>query len=599
MHTQSTLRWRVSTRLILLLGIMAAAMVLLASAPKHAEALEVGAYVPGYSVTSLQSFENLVGKKQSYYLYFYDGDGGFQTSLAQQLVNRGTTPIVTWEPFNKSLDGIANGSYDSYLRTYANSMKSVTGTIIFRPMHEMNGNWYPWGAVSGNTPAKYVAAWRHLVDVFRSQGATNVKFLWAPNQNGLPDWTSSSIPNYFPGDNYIDYAGIDGYNFGGSSWQSFSQVFGGAYSRITGITSKPIIIAETASDETGGNKAAWITDAFAKMRSTYPQIKALVWFHVNKERPWNVDSSSSSLAAYRTEMANLGTVTPPPTTTSLTVGITSPAAGTTLSGTATVSASVSGTATLARTELLVDGAVKGTSTSATPAFSWDTTTVSNAAHSIAARSFATDGRSWTSPAVTVNVNNVAPAVTSLTVGLTSPAAGSTLSGTVNMAASVYGTATLAKTEFLVDGVIKGVSTSMTPTYSWDTRLVSNGSHSVYARSYDTLGRVFNSATVSVNVSNVAAVDTTGPAATLTKPTASTLYRRNIGLMIEVAASDPSGIKKVDFYIDGTRVNENWIAPYDWYWNIRYIKNGYHTIKAVAIDMAGNTTTMTKRVYVKW
>ncbi|MCK4267446.1 MAG: hypothetical protein KAX16_01335, partial [Actinomycetia bacterium] len=119
-----------------------------------------------------------------------------------------------------------------------------------------------------------------------------------------------SFSTYYPGDNYVDFAGIDGYNFGAmeswSQWELFPDVFNAAYKAIMTITDKPIIIGETASTEAGGNKADWITNAFSEMTSNYPRINAIIWFNEDKESDWRIDSSSASLAAYKAALAKLG-----------------------------------------------------------------------------------------------------------------------------------------------------------------------------------------------------------------------------------------------------------------------------------------------------
>ena len=159
---------------------------------------------------------------------------------------------------NYALSTIVAGAHDGYLQASAQAAAAYGKQFQLRFAPEMNGSWAPWeGSVNGNTPALYVAAWQHVVSIFRAAGATNVRWVWSPN-NG----PTSTIPSYYPGDAWVDYIGIDGYNWGSSlgSWQSFSQVFGPASAVVTSLSAvKPIQISEMASAETGGNKAAWIT----------------------------------------------------------------------------------------------------------------------------------------------------------------------------------------------------------------------------------------------------------------------------------------------------------------------------------------------------
>ena len=101
---------------------------------------------------------------------------------------------------------------------------------------------------------------------------------------------------------------MDGYNWGtvsGHQWQPFAQVFQQTYNELLAITSKPLMIAETASTEQAGNKAAWITDAFTRqLPHAFPKIKAVVWFNENKETDWRIESSHAAQAAFASAIAS-------------------------------------------------------------------------------------------------------------------------------------------------------------------------------------------------------------------------------------------------------------------------------------------------------
>jgi endoglucanase len=144
------------------------------------------------------------------------------------------------------------------------------------------------------------------VTIFRDAGATNAWFVWSPNiiSSASPDFSAE-----YPGDDYVNWVALDGYNWGtsrsGSTWQSFSTIFSRSYQTLTGISSRPMMIAETASTESGGSKAAWITSAFAtEIPLSFPRLRAVVWFDHSKETSWPVDSSTTALAAYRTAVAS-------------------------------------------------------------------------------------------------------------------------------------------------------------------------------------------------------------------------------------------------------------------------------------------------------
>ncbi|MDP4181176.1 MAG: glycosyl hydrolase [Bacillota bacterium] len=212
--------------------------------------------------------------------------------------------LLTWEPWEYDTVQIMNGNADSYIRKMAQDMKSYGKEIWLRPLHEANGNWYPWaiGYDGGkNTNSTYISAFRHIVDIFRSEGANNVK--WIFNINCSNVGPNTSYTGHYPGDNYVDYNSIDGYNWGttqswGSTWQSFDEIFLSPYNSLKNYN-KQILIAEWASTEVGGNKAQWITDSFNKIRSSYDKIFAEVWFSHNKETDWRINSSESALNAYK------------------------------------------------------------------------------------------------------------------------------------------------------------------------------------------------------------------------------------------------------------------------------------------------------------
>ena len=267
----------------------------------------------GSNFAQLASFENHAGKKASIYGYYasFFYDPNFDAAMATAIANRGTIPMLTWEPWdptngavvqpNYTLAKIANGSLDAYLGRWANQIKAWNRPLWLRFAHEMNGDWYPWSeGVNGNTPGQYVAAWRHVHDVFTQAGVTNVTWVWTPNvlMDGRP-----SLASLYPGDSYVDWVGLDGYNWGASaswsSWQSPTSVMGTTLANLRQVSSRPIILGETATTEVGGNKAQWIQQFFS-MLSANPDVKAFLWFNLLKENDWRIESSPSAQAAFAT-----------------------------------------------------------------------------------------------------------------------------------------------------------------------------------------------------------------------------------------------------------------------------------------------------------
>jgi len=237
---------------------------------------------------------------------------GFNTSLAEKARAHGVVPLITLELWNPSaglnqpsfsMSAIKSGSQDAFLRKYAQGAKAYGGEVWLRPFHEMNGNWYPWGGtVNGNTPQLCKEAWQHMHDIFVQEGATNVKFVWSPNIEGVPGYNAKSIPSYWPGEAYVDVICLDGFNFGPGDrmeWRSFQDLFDTPYDTVAKLSAtRPIIVGEVGCATKGGDKAKWISDMFRVIPSRFPRIVGVVWFNQKKDRDWRAESSSSSLSAF-------------------------------------------------------------------------------------------------------------------------------------------------------------------------------------------------------------------------------------------------------------------------------------------------------------
>jgi hypothetical protein len=213
--------------------------------------------------------------------------------------------MISWEPWNTNLADIANGLHDANIISHAQSMRDFGQPIFLRFAHEMNGNWYPWaGTTNGGSTsgaANYIAAWRHVHDIFVAQGAANVVWIWCVNQNDSPAEPWNHWTNYYPGDGYVDWVAVDAYNWGTSNggWRSMGSLLNtSAYNDYA--ATKPIMVAETSSNEAGGNKAQWIYDLGGAIRNNFPSVEAVVWFDKSGTSDnWAIDSSAASLDAYR------------------------------------------------------------------------------------------------------------------------------------------------------------------------------------------------------------------------------------------------------------------------------------------------------------
>ncbi|WP_375764752.1 Ig-like domain-containing protein [Archangium gephyra] len=269
-------------------------------------------------------------------------------------------------------------------------------------------------------------------------------------------------------------------------------------------------------------------------------------------------------------------------TSAPTVAITSPSAGTTVRGNVTVQASATDDSQVSRVELYVDGSLIGTSTSSPYAISWNPSSVANGDHTLTAKAHDVYGNVGTSPGVTVTVSKD---VTPPTASVTTPAEGVTVTGTVILSASASDDYLMSRVEYFLDGSLLG-STPNGPSYGyvWNSRTVTNGSHTFVAKAYDSAGNVGVSATRSFIVDN----DFTPPAVALTSPAQGATLAGMVSL--QASASDDRSMSMVAFYVDGSYVASVSSPPYVATWDSHLVRNGSHTLTAMAHDSAGNSTT---------
>jgi len=266
-------------------------------------------------LSSVAAYEQATGKQMTI-VHWYALWGGWKSEFSRadlDLVDRrGSVPMITWEPWAGTPNdpawslraAILSGQHDAYIEAWARGMAAYGKPVLLRFAHEMHHQpEYPWVIDKlGNTAPDYIAAWRHVRDIFENHGATNVVWVWSPNTLGD---SSAAIHedvyrSLYPGDDYVDWVGLDAYNWGNSSscctWQSFGELVTDLYDDYAG--KKPLIVAETASAEVGGSKAAWIDDMHEQLKTSFTAIKAVVWFDINKETDWRIASSPPTLAAY-------------------------------------------------------------------------------------------------------------------------------------------------------------------------------------------------------------------------------------------------------------------------------------------------------------
>jgi mannan endo-1,4-beta-mannosidase len=304
------------TRRGLLGAISLGTMALVASCEAQNPAKTFGLAVSGIDAAALDLAEataTTLGKHLDV-LTVYDAfarGAPLATGLLDQIFARGSVPVMTWEPWDPdggktqpeySAAQIAGGRYDSYIATWGKQAASSGRRFLLRFAHEMNGDWYPWAVgQSGTTPEDYVAAYRRVHRIFDDCGAHQVQWVWSPNV--IIGANADVISRCYPGDDYVDVIGVDGYNFGnrtGYRWTEPADLFGATFALIEKVApQKPLWVSEVGCADLGGDKSAWI-GALLKFLTATP-VRGLVWFEVEADNPgepdWRLTSSPQTTAA--------------------------------------------------------------------------------------------------------------------------------------------------------------------------------------------------------------------------------------------------------------------------------------------------------------
>lgn len=265
-----------------------------------------GAYVPydedGSLTRPVYAFEKKIGRRLDLVYNYHDmsgsaADGQLLTPDEVEL-GRDRLLMLAWESTvwtekhhanwtEKQLGwkNIASGRYDeSVIDPQARRIKAYGKTVFFSFDQEADFR-IPEGA---GTPEEYVAAYRHLHDRFRELGVTNVVWVWT-----VSGWlgNAATMKALYPGDAYVDWIGMDQYNYylchKSPDWLDFGRSQRPSYDWLRANVSadKPVMLAEfaTAPDpERPGRQRDWYA-RIPEVAPTLPEAKAYV--HWNRAVP--------------------------------------------------------------------------------------------------------------------------------------------------------------------------------------------------------------------------------------------------------------------------------------------------------------------------
>jgi len=249
----------------------------------------------------VEELEQQIGRTLDIDHNFYTWDEPFPAETERWDLQGGRIPMISWNGRGVTTKTIAAGAYDDMIRQRAQQTKALGQPVLIRWFWEMDGR---KKAEFAGTPEQYIAAWQHIVSIFRQEGADNVRWVWCPNASAFDD---GEAQEFYPGDDFVDWTCADGYNWApgraGDEWESFKEIFGGFYGWAA-LHNKPIMVGEFGVQERKpGDKAQWITEAQETIKTDFPLMRAIVYFSSNADYDWRLSTSDSALQAFK-QMAN-------------------------------------------------------------------------------------------------------------------------------------------------------------------------------------------------------------------------------------------------------------------------------------------------------
>ena len=201
-------------------------------------------------------------------------------------------PMISWEPWAgtfKMADSIPDlknekhilryidsGAFDPYIREVAGYLKTLEKPVFLRFAHEFDNPQYPWSPAGDNSPADFIRAWKRIHRIFGEEQAGNVVWVWNP-------WKAAGMEDYYPGDDYVDWVGVTGLNYGtlntDAQWHEFDELYNPFHTAVKNLTGKPVMLAEFGSLKLGGDQHQWVKDAFKDIESRFEEIRGLVMFN--------------------------------------------------------------------------------------------------------------------------------------------------------------------------------------------------------------------------------------------------------------------------------------------------------------------------------
>ena len=251
--------------------------------------------------------EARVGARLPVFSWFQRGgwDGDTAGRIAALAPEDPDVCLVAWEAWDVPFAEVVSGARDDFFGSWCDGAAGYPGRVIVRLFHEPNGDWYPWAVANGSgavtSTEQWRQAWQRVVGIARER-APDVEFLFCPNSEDV-----GGIPaeEYWPGEEWVDLIGVDGYNWGwhadGSPYTTAAQVIGPMYDRLTALHRTAEFMVGEIGCAAHPGKSAWFERLFAE--PGFPRLTQVAFFSEAKEEDWRLDSDAATLDVVRQQLA--------------------------------------------------------------------------------------------------------------------------------------------------------------------------------------------------------------------------------------------------------------------------------------------------------
>ncbi|MDX1761663.1 MAG: glycosyltransferase, partial [Christiangramia sp.] len=212
----------------------------------------------------------------------------FPRNQLEEIHQKDAVPMITWEPWIKVdqetgdtdqsiLKQISTGKYDSYIKYFARELAVYNKPIFLRFAHEFDNPQYPWSQTKGDLSIEFKSAWKHVFSIIKEEGAQNVIFVWNP-------WKPEEMHKFYPGDDYVDWAGVTLLNYGilnqNGKNVSFKRLYQPFHDKFYWFTNKPVMLSEFGSIKYPEEEQSdWLLNASKTIEKDFPEISAVVFFN--------------------------------------------------------------------------------------------------------------------------------------------------------------------------------------------------------------------------------------------------------------------------------------------------------------------------------